>query len=118
MGMIRFWIVPDRVWKIVKETLPSESRFTRILASATFLFAILHLIGGAFGAAVGLYIAFKRGYREWLVLALITSRYFMLVTNSAGNDRFRMHAVVFLMPIVGLGYSVLLQQTKLRSKVQ
>ncbi len=118
LGMIRFWMVPDRVWEIVKETLPSESRFTRILASSTFLFAILHLIGGAFGAAVGLYIAFKRGYREWLVLALITSLYFTVVTNASGNDRYRMQAVVFLMPLVGLGYSVLYQQTKLRSKVQ
>ncbi|MCS6918387.1 MAG: glycosyltransferase family 39 protein [Fimbriimonadales bacterium] len=101
-GMARFWLWPDRVWEVARKTFQRNSLLQRGIIWIAQIYAVsFHLIW-LICLLVGLRCAFKQ-YGHWFWLALMTALYFTVVTNAAGNDRYRMQAMIFCLPVVALG---------------
>lgn len=101
-GMLRFWWLPDRLWEIADEVLPSRFPARTLLISSALVYASLYHLIWIVLLAVGVHAAWVR-HKDWFWIFVVAALYFTIVTNSASNDRYRMQAAAFAFPLVGLG---------------
>lgn len=101
-GMARFWLWPDRVWEVARKALSRNVWLQRGIVAAAQLYAASFLLFWLTCMLVGLRYAFDH-HKPWFWLTVLTALYFTAVTNAAGNDRYRMQATAFSIPVVGIG---------------
>lgn len=103
-GMLRFWWLPDRLWEIANETLPTRFPARQLVVSATLVYTTAYHIVWIVLLLAGARAAWGK-HKDWFWIFIVAALYFTLVTNSAGNDRYRMQVAAFAFPLVGLGYA-------------
>lgn len=101
-GAVRFWLWPDRVWEVARKALPENTWFQRVIVGTALVYATSFLLVLLASTLAGLRYAFFHR-KPWFWITLLTTLYFTAVTNAAGNDRYRMQATVFSIPVVGIG---------------
>lgn len=103
-GMVRFWLLPDRVGEIANEVLAEGTPARRLLVGIAAAGALIYHLAWLFLLGVGVVCAW-RFHKGWFWLFLVAALYFTLAINAAGNDRYRMQGAAFAFPLAGLGCS-------------
>lgn len=108
-GMLRFWWLPDRLWEIADEVLPQRTPARPLLIGGALAYTSLYHLVWLLLLLVGVRAVWATR-RDWFWIFLVAALYFTLVTNSAGNDRYRMQVAAFAFPLVGLGAATLAER--------
>lgn len=100
------------IFDLLKAFISHKSIVELVIACFIFLYLFLSYIS----LCVGLFVAWKQYNWRVLLLLLLISTYFIVVTGAAGLARFRLPAIPFYLPFVAIGLTFLYEKIAMRSK--
>jgi len=100
------------IFDLVKAFISHKSGIELFIAGFVFLYVLFSYIS----LGIGLLVSWKKYDWRALLLLLLISAYFILVTGAAGLARFRLPAIPFYLPFVVTGIMYLYEKSISRNK--